>query len=145
MRNVSDKHFRKNQNKLVMFNHFLPPPPAKSLTVCEIMLKNLVESDRPQMAILRMRFAYWITRTTHTHTHKICLSLSQYLILYCFSTGELVERKRSNLTFYIKCLCYFILFRVTDICTEELTVKLSQTSHSKTGHTTLVKCFRFVG
>ena len=31
------------------------------------MRKNVVEQDRPQMAVRRMRFAYWILVTTDTH------------------------------------------------------------------------------
>jgi hypothetical protein len=48
MRNVADKSCRENQNTtlysiIVFGNH----------AVCEIMRKNMVEADRPQMAIRR--------------------------------------------------------------------------------------------
>jgi len=31
--------------------------------------KNVVDPDRPQMTIWRMRIACWIPKATHTHTH----------------------------------------------------------------------------
>jgi hypothetical protein len=36
--------------------------------VYEIMCKNMVEPDRPQMTKRRMRFAFWITKTKNTHS-----------------------------------------------------------------------------
>ena len=36
--------------------------------VYEIMWKNIVQPDRPQMAIWRMRIACWITKATGTHS-----------------------------------------------------------------------------
>ena len=43
----------------------------------EIMWKNMVEPDRPQMTIMRrMRFACWETKATNTH--------SEYEILLLF-------------------------------------------------------------
>jgi hypothetical protein len=42
--------------------------------------------------MLRMRFAFWTTRTTGTYL--------EYLIpTYCFSTAEFVTRTRLNVTF----------------------------------------------
>jgi len=51
----------------------------------EIICKNGVEPDRPQMTMWRMRIARWITKVTHTHTHtlRICNT-------YCFSTATVV-------------------------------------------------------
>ena len=40
------------------------------------MWKNIVETDRPQMTIWRMRIACWITKATGTH--------SEYVILISF-------------------------------------------------------------
>ena len=45
MRYVLDKTCRENQNTHFMFNNFL----LENRTVCEIMSKNLVETERPQM------------------------------------------------------------------------------------------------
>jgi len=36
--------------------------------VCEIMWKNVVERDRPQVAIWRMRIACWIPKATNAHS-----------------------------------------------------------------------------
>jgi hypothetical protein len=52
------------------------------------MWKNIVEPDRPQKTIWRMRFACWITKAAHTHarahTHReyvirIAFPLQQWL------------------------------------------------------------------
>jgi hypothetical protein len=40
------------------------------------MCKNIVESDRPQMTIMRMSFALWIPKATNT--------LSEYVVLIAF-------------------------------------------------------------
>jgi hypothetical protein len=47
------------------------------------MRKNIVELERPQMAIWRMRIAPWITKAT-THTLRI-------LLVTTFSTAKMVS------------------------------------------------------
>jgi hypothetical protein len=42
-------------------------------TVCEIIWKNIVEPDGPQINIRRMRFACWITEATDTHSEYVTL------------------------------------------------------------------------
>jgi hypothetical protein len=42
-----------------------------NLAVYEIMWKNTVQPERPKMTIWRMRTAYWITKTTNTHTQYV--------------------------------------------------------------------------
>jgi len=37
-------------------------------TVYEVMWKNSVESERPQMTLWRLRITCWIPKTTNTHT-----------------------------------------------------------------------------
>ena len=77
-------------NVLEKIKKSVQSPPHKSLAFYEIMFKNMVEPERPQMAVLRMRFAYWIIRTTHTHTHththteflSLSLSVSNTLLLF---------------------------------------------------------------
>ena len=39
----------------------------------DIMWKNIVELDRPQMTIRPMRFACWITKATNTHLEYVTL------------------------------------------------------------------------
>jgi hypothetical protein len=64
--------------------------------VCEIMWKNIVESDRPQMTIWRMPFECWVTEATDLH--------SECVILNCFSTATMVTRTLLNVTVYVQCL-----------------------------------------
>jgi len=37
------------------------------------MWKNVVERDRPQMTVWRMRIACWITKATNTHSEYVIL------------------------------------------------------------------------
>jgi hypothetical protein len=95
MRNVSDKSRRENQNPPFMHSKFFP----KNRAVYEIMWKNnKVEPDRPQMTILRMRFACWITKATDTH---------RITNTSCFSTPSMVTWTRLNVTFIRKLRVFF--------------------------------------
>jgi hypothetical protein len=47
MRNVLDKSVRENKNTPFMFSNFF----SKNLVVHEIMWKNMVQPDRPQMTV----------------------------------------------------------------------------------------------
>jgi len=52
------------------------------IAIYEITLKNIVEPDRPQLTILRMRSAGWIPKITNTHVEYailIAFSLQQWL------------------------------------------------------------------
>jgi hypothetical protein len=78
MRNVSNKSCRENYNTHFVFRKFFP----ENRAIYEIISKNLVEPERPQMAI-QQRVACWISKATraqahasarssaraHTHTH----------------------------------------------------------------------------
>jgi len=57
----------------------------KNRAVCEIMWKNIIEPDGPQIAIWRMRIACWLPKGTNTH--------SEYVILIALSTATMVARK----------------------------------------------------
>ena len=73
------------------------PPPyfLKKCVVYEtIGKKNMAGTDRPQMAIWRMRMACWITKATDT------LSMCSN---YCFSMAKMVTRTRLNVTYYAHC------------------------------------------
>jgi hypothetical protein len=66
-------------------------------TVYETMWKNIVEADRPQMTIWRMRIACWITKATDTH--------SEYVILITFPRQQwLHERASMSRYTYNACL-----------------------------------------
>ena len=72
MRNISDKSGRENQNMHFKFINIFP----HIVPLKEIMWKNIVEPDRPQMTIRCLRFACWITKTTDPH--------SEYVIVIAF-------------------------------------------------------------
>jgi len=59
--------------------------------VCEIMWKSIVEPDRAQMKIWRMRIACWIPKATNTH--------SQYVILIAFRLQQRLHDGSSMLHF----------------------------------------------
>ena len=63
MRNVSNKSCRENQSKYFMFSNFF----FENRAVYEIMSKNIVKPERPQMPIWHMRVACWI-KATRSHT-----------------------------------------------------------------------------
>jgi len=41
--------------------------------VYEIMWRNIVKPDKPQMTIWRMRLACWITKATNTHSAYVVI------------------------------------------------------------------------
>ena len=54
-----------------MFDNISPHP--ENSTIYEIMLENIVDPDRPQMPIWRMRIACWIPKIRHANTHYVTL------------------------------------------------------------------------
>jgi hypothetical protein len=77
MRSVSGNSCRENQN-----THFVVSYVFKIRAIYEIIWKNIVQSDRPQMAIWLMRIACWIPKATNTHSQyviPIVLPLQQRL------------------------------------------------------------------
>ena len=87
MRNISEKICRENQNILCSIIFF-----SENRAVYEIMWKNIVQSDRVQMTIWRMRVAFWIPEATDTH--------SEYVILL-LSTATVAARTHLNVTLYV--------------------------------------------
>jgi len=81
--NVSDKGYKENQSTRLMFNNIFFESRDK-------MWKNMEETDRPQMTILRMRIACWIPKTTNAHI-SICNN-------YSFYTVSMVARKSLSVT-----------------------------------------------
>jgi hypothetical protein len=70
-----------NQNTHFRFNNSF----SENRAVYEIMWKNLVNSDRLKMAILRMNIACWVTGATDTPSDNgipIALPLQQRLHKY---------------------------------------------------------------
>jgi hypothetical protein len=55
------------------------------------MWKNIVEMDKPQMTLLRMRIACWIPKATDTN--------SEYVILTAFSLQQWLHERPSKLRY----------------------------------------------
>jgi len=53
---------------------------SENRAVCEITWKNIVEPDKTQMTILRMRISCWILKATKTH--------SAYVVLLAFTLQQ---------------------------------------------------------
>jgi hypothetical protein len=69
---------------------------------------NIVEPDRPQMAVWRMRIARWLPKATHTHTHTHTHTL-RICNTFCFSTTIVVSQKHHSVTLYVSCLVFFFV------------------------------------
>jgi len=95
MKNVSDKICRENENTHFVFNN---SPPQKS-AIYETTWKNMVQPDRPQMTIRRMRIACWITEATNTH--------SVYVILIAFPVQEWLQKRASMLRYNYTVMLFF--------------------------------------
>ena len=84
--NVSDKCCRENQNTYFIFNNFFFF--FENLAVCEIQWNNIVQPDRPQMTIWRMRLHAGYVRLhtqTHTHTHTHTQNVRCLFLFDCHS------------------------------------------------------------
>ena len=71
------------------------------MEVNEIMWKNMVQPNRPQMTIRRMRIACWITKATDTHT--------EYVIFIAFPVEQWLRVRVSVLryTYNDSLACYY--------------------------------------
>ena len=69
MRNVSDENCRKNQNTRFVFNSFA----FENGAIYEIIRKNILDPDRPQVTIRRMRITCWIPKATNTPLEYVIL------------------------------------------------------------------------
>ena len=102
MENVSNKSCKEKQNTHFIFNNFF----SENRAIYETMSKNVVEPERPQMAI-QWRVACWISKTTraqrhasarapkHTHTQK-------YVTLIAFSLQQWFPERASALRYRYK-------------------------------------------
>ena len=89
----------KIQPQFIFNNLFL-----ESRAVFEIMLKNIVEQDRPQMIIRRMLFVCWITKNTYNQTQSI-------LYLLFFKARRLTPT-HLLLLLYVHCLFCLVVYFV---------------------------------
>ena len=89
-----DKSCREDQNTHFVSSNFFF---SKNRAVYEVMWKNTVLPDRPQMTIWRMRIACWITKATKTH--------SKYVILIAYPLQQRLHDRAPMLRCtYIACL-----------------------------------------
>jgi hypothetical protein len=73
--------------------------------VYEMMWYNILQPERSQMTIWRMRIACWITKATNTNSERVNT--------YCFSTATMVKRTSLNITSCLYCLsCYLSISSV---------------------------------
>jgi hypothetical protein len=98
MRNVASTSCRENENTHFMLRNFF----LENHAVYEIIWKNTVEPERPQMTTYRMRISYWVSLAKNTL--GICN-------INCFFATTMVTRKRLYVSLYVHCLSfYFSLF-----------------------------------
>ena len=64
----------KNETRVLYSTTFF----SENRAIYEMMWKNTAESDRPQIAIWRMRIACWIPKATNTFSEYVTLLLFQY-------------------------------------------------------------------
>ena len=81
MRNISEISYKVNQKAHFIFNFFF----FENRDFYEISWKNIVEPDRPQTTLWRMRFACWITKATH----------SEYVTLIVFPRPKWLRERAS--------------------------------------------------
>jgi hypothetical protein len=94
IRNVSDKRCRESQNTFCIQYFF-------ERTLCEIMWKNVVKSDRPEMTIRRIRITCWITKATNVHL--------EYEILTAVPLLQLLYERASILRYMYTARLFFFL------------------------------------
>ena len=100
LRNVSDKFCSDNQNTHFMSSNFFGNP-----AVCGVMWKNIVEPERPQMTVWRIRISCCIPKATNT--------LSEYVLLIAFPLQHWLHVCASMLHYtYIACLVYIKIYNI---------------------------------
>jgi len=111
----------RHQNTRFVFNKFFFP--IKSC-IYEILWNNIVQPNRPQLTIWRMRIACWIPECTNTHSH--------YVILSAFPLQQWLKERASLLRYtYIACLvitepeCVYCAVRTVHICNMHVNVSFT--------------------
>jgi len=100
MRYVSDQSCRENLHTRFLCS---VTPPPENRAAYEIMWKNIVQPDRPQMTIQHMHFACWIPKATDTH--------SEYVIFIAFPPQQWLHEHASMLPYtHTVCIvtCYLL-------------------------------------
>jgi hypothetical protein len=122
MRNVLDKRYRENQNTHFMFNNFFF---SENRTVYDIMSKNMVEPEGPQMTsqygayalhggLTRLQSRTRMHTPTSPGTYMHARTRRPILNTYCFSTVTIICERASVLRYtYIFCLVVLLLVKHT--------------------------------
>jgi hypothetical protein len=86
--NTSEKMQRNSKHAFYIYIYIY-----RKLCRYEIMWKNIINPDRPYLAIWRMYIACLITKTTDTH--------SEYVIHVAFCKATIVTRTRLKVTLHV--------------------------------------------
>ena len=106
MRNVSDGSCRENPKHILCSITVF-----ENLAFYEMMWKNTVQPDRPQVTIWRMRSACWIPKATNTH--------SEYVILIAFILQQGCTNAPAVLTVLFSFISSFLAVRMQHKCDAE--------------------------
>jgi hypothetical protein len=120
MRNVSDRSCRENPNTQFVFIFFF----FESRAVCEVMWKNILQPDRPQMTVWRrkdMSCMSYQLKQEYSHslakvnTSCFCCYLSHVTMVWLFRLEMIfLFAPYPQLTNHVRCLT-FISMRVTKV------------------------------
>ena len=83
------KSYKGNQNTYFVFSEFRFILFFENRAVYDIVWKNIVETDRSQMTVCRMRIACCITKATDTY--------SEYVMLISFPLQQWLHERASAL------------------------------------------------
>jgi hypothetical protein len=86
--------------------------------------QNLVQADRPQVTIWRMRIACWITKATDTHV--------EYVLLIAFGRQRRLRERASALRIYVHCLACCVIRSFMTVFTTVCSWNLSWTRRAST-------------
>jgi len=114
-RNVSDKSCKEIQNTHTHTHYVNKFFFSESCAVYDIMRKNMVELDRPQMTVRPMRIACRITKATDTHSEYVVLTvlpLQERLGERCTYTACLIVRS------WVKVLRHLLVEQTRSIWTD---------------------------
>jgi hypothetical protein len=121
MRNVLDRRFAENQNTYFVFKNFSP-----NRAVCEIMSKNMVETEGSEMTSRMVHTSFMLYKQGHMHVrackrprawaHARTLGCTHTYIIFIFLHGNNDSRQLLSVTLYVllfsclhpgdpKCLC----------------------------------------
>ena len=70
IRHFSGRSCRENPKHILRSTIFFP----ENLSIYDVRWKNIVQPDRSQITIWRMRCAWWIIKATNTHSQYVTLT-----------------------------------------------------------------------